>query len=66
MPLIIEKRPDYKGPLVKVQVPGARPGVCVKITEEEAIARGVIKKEEPVHNKARRQAPNKTRKPAEE
>lgn len=67
MPLIIEKRPDYKGSLILVQVPGARPGVCVKMTEEEAIARGWMaprsaeeKKEEPARNKARRTSGNKT------
>lgn len=66
MPITIEPRPNYKGPLILVQVPGARPGVCVKMTEEEAIARGWMaprsaeeKKEEPARNKARRTSGNK-------
>ncbi len=64
MPITIEPRPNYKGPLILVQVPGARPGVCVKMTQEEAVARGLmaapeVKREEPARNKARKTSGNK-------
>jgi len=66
MAIVIEKRQlPLGGKLIKVQLPGARPGVCVKILEEEAIARGLIappgdeKKREPVLNKKRQPAANK-------
>lgn len=55
------------GKLIAVPVPGARAGVCMKMLEVEAIARGLIedprgegaKKQEPVRNKARRGSANK-------
>lgn len=62
MPLIIENRPDYQGKLIRVPVKG-RPGAFVKITEEEAIARGLLpalKKRELGLNKKRRTSENKT------
>ncbi len=58
MGISIVNRPDYKGPLVRVPVPG-QPGRFIKMTEEEAIARGLLKKQEPTRNKARRGALNK-------
>jgi hypothetical protein len=70
MAIVIEKRQlPLGGKLIRVQLPGARPGVCVKILEAEAIARGLIappkgeqeseKKREPVLNKKRQPAANK-------
>lgn len=53
------------GKVIVVPIPGARPGVGMKMLEEEAIARGLIappedeKKREPVLNKKRQPAANK-------
>jgi len=64
MPLIIERRPEYKDKLIRV--PTGKPGQFVKMTEEEAIARGLMpKKAEPTQNKMRRPGLNKIRRPGE-
>ncbi len=60
MPLDIHRRPNYSGPLIKV--PTSKPGVCIKMTREEAVALGLLseeKKQEPVANKKRTPAGNK-------
>ena len=67
MPINFEARKlPMGGKLIRVPVPGARPGTAIKILEAEAIAQGLMeapeegkKKEEPVRNKARRTSANK-------
>lgn len=40
MPITIEPRPNYQGPLIKV--PTGKPGQFIRMTEEEARRRGYL------------------------
>ncbi len=59
MPITIEPRPDYAGPLVRV--PLKRPGTYILMTEEEARKRGYLP---PVEEKKQPAGSNKKRVPA--
>lgn len=67
MPINFEERPNYQGPLIRVPLGQGR---FIKMTEQEAVARGFLarkseepKKREPASNKKRQPAPNKAADP---